>query len=175
MNYLKTYIWTGVDIHPYSPSDSSETNGFAKWQPSTYDKDFGVFGWTNSRKYDLAYAGSENGSFRPAWYVGLATGHEFGHIMGGTHENNLVSGDSGYPGHSANSYCTGLGCGFGVGYKLTIMWHEHFSGTLERSWAFSSYSTSGITQYTLSPYNSNNQRNNLYYVRGTAYLYCVNA
>ncbi len=170
-----SYIWTGVDIHPYSPSNPSGTNGFAKWAPSAGDNDFGVFGWTNSRKDTYAYAGSENGWFRPEPYASITTGHELGHLMGDAHEDAQVNGDTGYPGHGANSFCTGSLYWLGIGYHLSIMWHEFSSGPLTRYFSFSSYSTTGITQYTLSPYNSDNSRNNLYYVRGTAYLYCIDA
>ena len=148
-------------------------SGYQNFQGGDYGDSFyfpssgsswGVFGYYNSQKDSGAYAGVANG-YWVAGNVAMRIAHEFGHLMGGSHEDGqgAVSGPSGWPGHGATTYCTGLLCYFHIGYKHSIMWHTTLDQNLVRNWAFSSNSwSSGYYTFTKSSYNSDVNHDNLF-------------
>ena len=170
-NVDASYIWTGYqNFQGNAYGDSYYTPfGGSEW---------GVFGYFNPQKNSQAYAGGLNGYWVLAQTASQDVAHEFGHLMGGAHEdgNGATSGPSGMPGHGATTYCIGYWCNIWpyIGYRHSIMWSTgNIINGLFRDWAFSSNSWSGSAgTFTLPSYNSDFNHDNLFYVRGTIWYNC---
>jgi hypothetical protein len=86
----------------------------------------GYFGYNNPDKSRCGYIALEMTARLRSWpgYAERAFGHELSHILGGRHEN-------------ASSYCYGLYCGLGVGYRATLTADSEYHNYLLRGWRLS--------------------------------------
>lgn len=86
----------------------------------------GYFGYNNPEKSRCGYVALEMTARLRLWpgYAERAFGHELSHILGARHEN-------------ASSYCYGLYCGLGVGYRATLTTGSEVNNHLLRGWRIS--------------------------------------